>query len=604
MSPDATRHMLHELRVHQIQLEMQNEELRRTQEELNASRTRYFDLYDLAPVGYCTACEQGHILEANLTAATLLGLARTALVKQPISRFILKEDQDIFHRHRTRLLETGEPQSCDLRMARPDGATFRMHLECSATHDEAGEHVCRIVLSDITERKQVEEALQEANDQLRGSIQRAEELAVEAQAATRAKSEFLAVMSHELRTPLNGVLGFAELLSYTPLDAEQKSYAQTISASGKHLLAVVNDILDFSSIEKGHLTLQAAPVAIADIVESSVRAARKAAADKGLEFRCKTDPGVPEQIVGDARRISQILINLLGNAIKFTSSGSVVLRMAPDSDEGRPALNFSVQDTGLGISPEMLDLLFQPFTQADSTIHRPFEGTGLGLAISRRLAEAMGGSISVVSTPGKGSTFTFRLPLEIPPPTRGTGVPPVPAQSVAPGSVLPHTGGTPNAVRISGMGILPMRGCSEHRQDACATIPAKLPVLGGTPMPPENKLVLVVEDDPDNSLLAGKMLQSLGYRVEFAADGAEAVAAFAPGKYFAILMDMRLPVMDGLAATRKIREHGVRVPIIALTANVMPGDRECCLADGMDDYLLKPFKRAELAAKLARFTQP
>jgi PAS domain S-box-containing protein len=565
MSPDATRHMLHELRVHQIQLEMQNEELRRTQEELKASRTRYFDLYDLAPVGYCTACEQGHILEANLTAATLLGLARTALVKQPIARFILKEDQDIFHRHRTQLLETGEPQSCDLRMARPDGATFRMHLEGSATHEEAGEHVCRIVLSDITERKQVEEALREANDQLRGSIQRAEELAVEAQAATRAKSEFLAVMSHELRTPLNGVLGFAELLSYTPLDAEQKSYAQTISASGKHLLAVVNDILDFSSIEKGHLKLQAAPVAIADIVESSARAARKAAADKGLEFRCKTDPGIPEQIVGDARRISQILINLLGNAIKFTSSGSVVLRVAPASDEGRPALDFSIEDTGLGISPEMLDLLFQPFTQADSTIHRPFEGTGLGLAISRRLAEAMGGSISVVSTPGKGSTFTFHLPLEI------------------------SAGGMASVPSHLFMGA---DGASPSSPSA------------GTPMPPENKLVLVVEDDPDNSLLAGKMLQSLGYRVEFAADGAEAVATFAPGKYFAILMDMRLPVMDGLAATRKIREHGARVPIIALTANVMPGDRECCLADGMDDYLLKPFKRAELAAKLARFTQP
>jgi PAS domain S-box-containing protein len=449
---------------------------------------------------------------------------------------------------------------------RKDGALYWESATISPVHNDRGDIVHFIAVKEnITERKALEDRLSEA--------------LLCAESANHAKSEFLAVMSHELRTPLNGVLGFAELLSETPLNDEQREYAQTISASGNHLLAVVNDILDFSSIEKGRLTIQAAPVTIAKAVATSLLAIRKSASDKRLEFRCETDPGVPEQIIGDERRIIQVLINLLSNAVKFTSSGSVVLHIAPASDEGRPALDFSVQDTGIGISPEMLDLLFQPFTQADSTMHRPFEGTGLGLAISRRLAEAMGGSLSVVSTPGKGSTFTLHLPLEISPPTGGTGVPPVWAQSVATGSVLPHTGGHFDRLKA-------------------------LSLSKGPPMPPENKLVLVVEDDPDNSLLAGKMLESLGYRVEFAADGAEAVEAFAPGKYFAILMDMRLPVMDGLAATRKIREHGVRVPIIALTANVMPGDRECCLADGMDDYLLKPFKRAELAAKLARFTQP
>jgi CheY-like chemotaxis protein len=232
-----------------------------------------------------------------------------------------------------------------------------------------------------------------------------------------------------------------------------------------------------------------------------------------------------------------------------------------------PALDFSVEDTGIGISLETLGRLFKPFVQADSTMSRQFGGTGLGLAISKRLAEAMGGSITVASTPEKGSTFTFHLPLEV------------------------SSGGmasVPSHLFMGADGASPSSPSAE------------------SPMPPAGDPVLVVEDDQDNSKLAGKMLQRLGYRAEFAANGAEAVAAFAPGKYFAILMDVLMPVMDGIVATRKIRdlESGSRVPIIALTANVMPGDRECYLAAGMDDFLPKPFKKDELADKLARIAPP
>ncbi|MCK9361915.1 PAS domain S-box protein, partial [Patescibacteria group bacterium] len=336
------------------------------------------------------------------------------------------------------------------------------------------------ITRDITSLKATENQLRELNDQLQSALEHAGELAKKAEAANRAKSEFLAVMSHELRTPLNGVLGFAELLSYTPLDDEQKSYAQTISSSGTHLLSVVNDILDFSSIEKGRLTIQAAPFAIAGLVESSVFAARKAAVDKGLEFRCEMAAGIPEQIAGDERRIRQILINLLGNAVKFTSHGSVTLRVATPSAEGNPALDFSVEDTGIGIPPETINRLFQPFAQGDSTMSRPFGGTGLGLAISQRLAEAMGGSISVVSTPGKGSTFTLHL------------------------EIFPCVSSEPTSAPLSQSGILPLH-------------------LPKAPAPTAGGLVLVVEDDPENSRLAGQMLLSLGYRVEFAAQGAEAV---------------------------------------------------------------------------------
>jgi CheY-like chemotaxis protein len=339
------------------------------------------------------------------------------------------------------------------------------------------------------------------------------------------------------------------------------------------------------------MAIHVAPLALSEIVEISAATSGKTAADKGVELRCEVEAGVPDRIIGDARRISQILINLIGNAVKFTDSGSVVLRVSrsgqgawasrpceaqgfaampiskrtgrpfsleeesPPTVSGGSFLDFSVEDTGVGISARALARLFAPFTQADPTTSRRFGGTGLGLAITKRLAEAMGGSITVTSIPEKGSTFTFRLPLEIPPSKNGDV-------------------------------ILPL--CWEE------------PSVG-TPLP--RAPVLVVDDAPTSRVLAGKMLQGLGYRVEFADNGEKALQAFLPGKFSAILMDMAMPVMDGLECTVRIREieaaAGSRVPIIASTANVLPDDREKCLAAGMDDFLSKPFKRAELTAKLA-----
>jgi len=406
---------------------------------------------------------------------------------------------------------------------------------------------------DMTDRKRAEEALEELNRGQKAAKERAEILAGEAQAAARAKSEFLAVMSHELRTPLNGVIGFADLLSLSSLDAEQKHFVRTILESGTHLLNVVNDILDFSSIERGSMTIENERYFIEDLIQSSCASIRKTALAKGLEFQCEIAPDAPEQMIGDDRRIRQILINLLGNAVKFTEQGGVVLRVAVVRVDTRAFLEFSVEDTGPGIPSDMLGILFNPFTQIDSTARRRFEGTGLGLTISRRLAEAMGGSIGVVSQFGKGSTFSFRLPLEVP-------------QSLSPGSCI-------------------------EREDAPVVL---LPKADATP-------VLVVEDDPVNSSLVGSMLVSLGLRVEYAANGREAVDAFSPGKYAAIIMDIQMPVMDGIEATQQIRarESDAHVPIIALTASVLPTDRQRCVAAGMDEFLSKPFKKADLSAKLA-----
>ncbi len=426
---------------------------------------------------------------------------------------------------------------------RKDGSLYWESATISPVFNENGEIIHFIaVKEDISEVKSLEADLIKA-------LRRAE-------SANRAKSEFLAVMSHELRTPLNGVLGFADLLAHTPLDEEQREYALTITNSGQHLLEVVNDILDFSSIEKGSLKLDFSTVPTFELVETCCQGVRKAAADKGLEFRYEAAADVPARITGDARRIRQLLFNLLGNAVKFTSAGSVILRASMKKNREKDFLNFAIEDTGPGISPETLSCLFKPFTQADSSLRRPFEGTGLGLAISQRLVEAMGGTLTVDSTPGIGSTFTLRIPLE-------------PEMPTLQSPVLP-------------------------------TAPPATLSSGG--------LVLVVDDDRINCILARRFLENIGLRAEFAVNGQAALDAFVPGKYCAILMDMQMPVMNGLEATAKIREIEAatesHVPIIALTANVMPGDRDRCMAAGMDDFLTKPFNRDDLAAKISPLVHP
>ena len=430
------------------------------------------------------------------------------------------------------------PFDMDYRLRRPDGSHSWISDFGIPLHDLSGEFCGYIgYCFDITGRKSLE-------DELRMSLDAAN-------AATRAKTEFLANMSHELRTPLNGVLGLSELLSYTPLNEEQIDYVHTITESGEHLLSVVNDILDFASMENSSLSIHAEPLKVADLIKASLDTIRKTADDKGLALRCEVADGTPERIMGDGHRIRQILINLLGNAVKFTASGSVVLRVATTINSGRRFLNFRCEDTGIGIAPETIKRLFEPFMQGELEMNRRFGGSGLGLAISERIAKVMDGSITIDSVPGRGSTFTFHFPLEDSP-------------SLSP--------------------VTPTPGPLD-------------------PAPPTAVLVLVIDDDKPSSTIAGKMLQHLGYRVQFAADGVTALKVFAPGKFAAILMDLAMPVMDGLETARAIRELEAsaadRVAIIAFTANAMPGDREICLSAGMDDYLTKPCKMSDLAASLA-----
>ena len=562
--------ILHELRVHQIELEMQNEELRRSEEDLDASRARYFDLYDLAPVGYVTVTGAGLILEANLTATTLLGLARPALVPRPFSRFVLKEDQDIYYKRRQQLTETGELQTCDLRMVKADGTEFFAHLKITAAPGKNGEPEYRVVLTDIAARKQAESEILRINRQL-------EEATAKAEMATESKSEFLANMSHEIRTPLNGVIAMNSLLLESGLNDKQRHYAKIACSSGMALLTLINDILDFSKIEAGKLDLETLNFDLSGLLADCAVTMAGWAHGKGLELICAADPGVPALLRGDPNRLNQILANLAGNAIKFTNSGSVAIRVSMTSETEREAtLRFSVRDTGIAIPKDKLGGLFEKFTQADASTTRKFGGTGLGLAITKQLVELMGGEIGAESEPGKGSEFWFVLRL----PKQPSHEPDQPPANLRDASVPVVDDNATN--RFAG----------------------------------RNARILVAEDDFINQLVVRGIFEMLGLKVDLVANGAEAVEAIKTSPYDLVFMDGQMPVMDGYMATKAVRKLETenrkpepggpapsfrRIPIIALTANCLKGDREKCMDAGMDGYLSKPVSVKSMSEVLEKW---
>jgi PAS domain S-box-containing protein len=484
----------------------------------------------------------GKIIAWNRAATELFGYIAEEALGQPIgtlhqSNLSPDECREVLERVRS-----GKRYDQELHRVSRNGTPLELWTTASPIFNAEGDHIGEVaIMRDISERTRQARETAEAR--------------AAAEAANRAKSEFLANMSHEIRTPMNGVLGMIELVLRSPLDTLQREYLGLAISSGKALLEVINDVLDFSKIEAGHLHIDAIDYAPAECIAEVVRILALGAREKGLILEWSAAKNVPARVIGDPIRLRQILMNLAGNAIKFTEQGSVhILLRTVEQSADSVVLSVAVRDTGIGIPADKQRIIFDAFTQADNGTSRRYGGTGLGLSISARLAALMGGAITVESTPDEGSTFvvTIRCALEA---MHGPAIP------VETASQRPESDRLSLRSRKAG-------------------------------------LILLVEDNPVNQIVASRMLKHIGHQVVAVGNGAVALDSIAAQRFDLVLMDMQMPVMDGLEATAAIRarERSVNehIPIVALTANAMDGDRQRCLAAGMDDYLAKPFDLEQL----------
>lgn len=466
--------------------------------------------------GIAMSTPRGRVAVMNRRARELLALARPVATDQTLESVLPWPEP---------LPGPGAGERLDKRLG-PGRRVLEVH-----THVLDDASVVR-TFTDVTDRERAQRALEAAR--------------AAAEAASRARTQFLAVMSHEIRTPLNGILGVADLLCESGLQGEAREHAQTIRDSGHHLLALLNDVLDFAKIDSGALELEAAefsPHEVLDLIQTLLQGQ---AIERGLVLTCAPGAGLPNRVVGDAQRLRQVLLNLVGNALKFTRQGWVSARLdATAVDDGWEIVG-TVADSGIGIAPNVVDKLFTEFTQADGSITRQFGGTGLGLAITRRLVRAMGGDVSIESEPGLGSTFRFTL-----------------------------------LVGRAGKKVQPEKATEE------------IPSLR----------VLVAEDNAVNRLVVSRYLQRAGHKVETVENGALAMEAIQTGGFDLILMDMMMPVMDGIAATQAIRAMEgpmAKIPIIGLTASAAHEDNEACREAGMDGFATKPITAGRLLAEIGR----
>ncbi len=683
LTPEEVKTLVHDLSVHQIELELQNDELLNAQLQIERARDELSRLYHQAPVGYLTLNRNGSIERCNQTFATMVGKSSDLLINKPLADLLDNPDRTIFLGRFRAFCNQPTDKAIDLYFpARGSGNGFHGRLTASistdAPHPHAGEEPSLLVIvQDISEQRiealyrvRAEEQLKthdlfistllntvpipifykdnqcrylgcntafraltglsdeqligrtvfdiappetalrydeadkellanpgtqsyewkvtgtdgvvktvvfnkatfcDANGEVSGIVGAIQDITdlkglqdcmsqarEAAEQACRAKSEFLANMSHELRTPMNGVLGMAQLLEMTELTTEQQECVTAIMQSGSGLVKIIGDILDLAKIEAQRMQLQHEPFSLRATVTQSVNLLRPQAQAKGLSLFSRIAPDLPDLYLGDEGRLQQILLNLLGNAIKFTSRGSISITvLAGALDATTCTLRFSIKDTGIGIASASLNKLFIPFSQVDGSTTRRFGGTGLGLAISKQLVGLMGGDISVESTEGVGSTFFVRLPLE----------------------------------------LAPEQVC-EQTKPAVSAAP--------TGHCPADCRVLLVEDDFVNQLVMDTMLRKMGYLTELAGNGQEALDLLAVEAFDLVLMDCSMPVLDGYLTTEKIRNQssGLKnpeIPIIALTARAMQGDREKCLKAGMNDYLSKPVHFDELTTVLNRW---
>jgi PAS domain S-box-containing protein len=520
-----------------------------------------FRLLDLVPVAHSTVVAgmrdgivaldvQGRVIDMNPAAERILARPAALTLGQPVEQ-LLAGQTDLLERCR------GVTEA-HLEITLGEAEALRSYeVQIGPLLDRRGQVTGRLViLHDVTERKQAEAALQAAKEA--------------AEHATLAKSGFLAVMSHEIRTPMSGVLGMTDLLLETNLDAEQRKFVEIIRTGGDALLTVINDILDFSKIESGKLDLEHAPFDLLVCIEEALDLVAIKTAKKQLDLIYNIDPQVPVRLIGDSARLRQILVNLLSNAIEFTDSGEVVVAVtARNVAENRYEVLFAIEDTGVGIPQDRLDQLFKPFSQIDTAIARSHGGTGLGLAISKWLSELMGGTMWVESEEGRGSTFYFTIVAE----------------------------SAPSQARIS---VLVRMFEEQPTPDSHADRQTRIGQHRGEAPPIR---ILVAEDNVVNQQLFLILLQNMGYHADGVGNGLEVIQALERQPYDVVLLDVQMPEMDGLAVARYVCQkwsQDQRPYMIAITANAMQGDREMCLAAGMDDYISKPVRGEELFSAIAK----
>ena len=658
------------------------ERIRERTAELWQTEEQFRSAFDSAAIGMAMFTTDGRFTRVNRVLCEMVGYTEAELLATGFDRLTHPDDRAADAEYVARM-NSGESPTYqrEKRYLHEGGQVVWVQVNVSLVHDADGRphHVVSQIL-DVSARKRAEQALRQAT--------------AAAEAGSKAKSEFLANMSHEIRTPMNGILGMTDLILETDLSPEQRESIGLVKSSADALLTVINDILDFSKIEAGKLDIDPVPFSVRDAVGDTLKALAGRAHAKGLELACDAHPDVPDMLVGDANRLRQVLTNLVGNAIKFTDRGEVVVRCERADEPGAAVrLRFRVTDTGIGIPANKLKAVFEPFTQADGSTTRKYGGTGLGLTICQRLVELMGGRVWAESEPGKGSTFSFEVRVErargsveraVEAPVDLEGVPVLivddnatnrrvlaetvrhwgarptctasgpealdelrwavangtPFPLVLLDGMMPGMDGFTVAERIgrepalAGVAILMLTSADGHGDAArCRdlgvaaymikpvkpaelnrAIAAALHAPGAAPVgpryvartehrpadaPPVRPLrVLLAEDNAVNQRVVVRLLEKFGHAVTVTGDGRLTLAALDAARFDVVLMDVQMPEMDGFEATRLIREReagtGHRQPVVAMTAHAMKGDRERCLAAGMDDYVSKPVQRAEL----------
>jgi PAS domain S-box-containing protein len=518
---------IHELQIHQLELQIQNEELIQSKERAELAEKKYRELYDSAPSGYLTLSREGNIMKLNDSASRMLHKEQSKLINNRFALFLSQETKGIFSWLIERVHQNSLHDSCEAVLEISGFAPVCINIDAVASKDN---QFYLLTIVDITKSKEADKALYQlkvANETI------------------RFKQNFLANISHEMRTPLTGILGMIDILEQTSLTKAQQDYVNTLKHSGENLREIINQVLDYSKIEAGKIKTTPSMFSLSTLL-AEMEIMQNGRVKPDVQFRIIADPEIPALVYADNGRIRQVVNNLVSNALKFTTTGSVIVSsqlMSSLPFSNQLLIKITVTDTGIGIPEEMRDKLFIPFSQIYDKDTREYEGTGLGLSICKELVMLLGGKLGVESESHKGSTFWFEFPVQI----------------------------TDAAVKTENPLVSPLN-------------------------------ILYAEDKEINQKVVKLLLQSMGHKVTLANDGQQAINSYKPGAFDLILMDIQMPEMDGITATRKLKETFSNLPpIIGLSANAFEGDREKYMAQGLDEYLTKPFNKKDFNDLITKF---